>query len=1036
MKEDVNKNIQSPENKYKADIERLTTTLASIGDGVITTDLKGRVVFLNKTAEELTGWELEEAKGRQIDEIFRIIDKETNRILESPFSKAMSEGAKSGLKKSTVLLSKDGNEYFISASNSPIRDKNSKITGLITVFRDITRIRKIEIDLENEQKRLKAIFDAAPISILIVDENIAVQNTNETFINTFNVSHADILGKGVGRALGCEHSLDTDYGCGSNCACHGCRMRTALEGVISSSETVKGLEVKKILNTGCHEVEHCFRINAVPLLLGEKKYAVVVIDDITEYRRLEENLVKSRDYYLTLFEKFPAMIWRADCSKKCNYFNERWLDFTGHTMEEEIGDGWTKGVHPEDIEACFKTYSEAFDAREPFEMEYRLKNRNGQYRWILDIGRPFYDMDNNFSGYMGTCFDITERKIAEEGLRKYQLLSRNANDIILFADVNGYVIEANDAAVRAFGYEKENLLGKSIFYLVSPDPRSPIGPQPYQANTSGIYYEATAYRKDKSTFTAEVSMQGAEIGDGKVLMAIMRDSTERKRINEELKKAKESAEAASYAKSEFLANMSHEIRTPLNGIIGMIDLTLLTGLTEEQKDNLYTAKECAGTLLNLINDILDFSKIEAGKLTIENINFNIFELVEQAVKPHIIKAREKELKFQYIIDDKIPQVVNGDPYRLKQVINNLVSNAVKFTDSGNISLSACLAAKSSKSVMLEFMVSDTGIGIAPEDMQHLFNTFSQIDSSHTRKYGGTGLGLAISRQLIEKMNGTIWVESEKGKGSSFYFTVKLGIGDSITDMPRYMPSVSKTQNPLQILLVEDEKVNQMVIARMIQETGHKIITASNGKEALQILNEKEIDIVLMDIQMPEMDGIETTKRIRMKEASTGNHIPIIAITAYALQGEREKFLSVGMDGYISKPIQMKAFLDEIEKAARRVTRQKQNGETTGALSDNNTGETETGSFMLEYSKRTEPIFREITANIELMKKSFEKNDLTAIERYAHKTKMLSSEISAGKLKTAIFKVELAVRKGNIAEAAEHFARVTEELMKYEKHLKI
>ncbi len=1028
--------LQAAEAAFRQERERLTTTLASIGDGVITTDIAGNVTFMNHTAEELTGWKQYEAEGRQFDSVFKIIDKKTNTVMESPFSRTMRKGAKSGLKRSTVLLSRDGNEYFISASSSPIRDNNAKVIGLIIVFRDITKIKGIESELENGQKSLKAIFDAAPISMLIVDEKITIQNTNETFLDTFNMSNPDILNKGIGRAFGCEHSLDNECGCGHGPACHGCKLREALEGVISSSKAIKGLEIKKVLNTGSQEADRCFRINAVPLLLGEKKHAVVVIDDITEYRKLEESLVKSRDYYLTLFEKFPAMIWRADCSKKCNYFNESWLDFTGRTMEQEIGDGWTEGVHPEDIKTCFKTYSEAFDAREPFEMEYRLRNKNGQYRWILDIGRPFYDMDNKFSGYIGACFDITERKVAEEGLRKYQLLSQNANDIILFADVNGYVIEANDAAVRAFGYEKDKLLGKSIFYLVSPDPRSPVGAQPYQANANGIYYEATAYRKDRSTFTAEVSMQGTEIGDGKVLMAILRDSTERKRINEELKQAKESAEAANHAKSEFLANMSHEIRTPLNGIIGMIDLTLLTGLTEEQKDNLYTAKECAGTLLNLINDILDFSKIEAGKLTMECINFNIAELVEQAVKPHIIKAREKGLKFQYKVDDKIPQVVNGDPYRLKQVINNLVGNAVKFTDSGNINLSANFIAKSGKYVELEFKVSDTGIGIAPEDMKRLFNTFSQVDSSHTRKYGGTGLGLAISRQLVGKMGGSIRVKSVKGKGSSFYFTVKFGIGHITTDTNMAAPSVNKTQHPFQILLVEDDKVNQMVIARMIQETGHKIITANNGIEALQILSEKEIDIVLMDIQMPEMDGIETTRRIRMKETPTGKRIPIIAITAYALQGDKEKFLSVGMDGYISKPIQMGAFLDAIEKMAERIAGQKQDGGVFRAAEGNKVDKSETDRFILEYSRRIEPLFKEITGNISLLKNSFEKNDLTAIEGYAHKIKKLSSKINATAVKAAIFKVELAARKGNITEAAEHFAQAAEELLKYENQIKI
>ncbi|HYE82479.1 MAG TPA: PAS domain S-box protein [Clostridia bacterium] len=903
------------------------------------------------------------------------------------------------------------------------------------LFRELhlhNRIHAIEDEFEKEIERLTTTLASIGDGVITADID---GNANELFLYTFDISSVEILNERIGRVFGCHDSLDIGKGCGHGSACHECKLKKALEEVISLSKTIKDLEIKKVLTVNNQEVERCFRINAVPLLLCETKHVIVVIDDITEYRKLEENLIKSRDYYLTLFENFPAMIWRADCSKKCNYFNKSWLDFTGRTMEQEIGDGWTEGVHSEDIEMCFRIYSEAFGARESFEMEYRLRNKDGQYRWILDIGRPFYDIDSKFLGYIGACFDITERKIAEEGLRRYRLLSQNANDIILFADINGYVIEANDAAIRAYGYDKEELLNKSIFYLVNPDPKSPVGAQPYQANARGIYYEATAYRKNGSTFTAEVSMQGTEIGSSKVLMAILRDVTERKLINEELKQAKESAEAANHAKSEFLANMSHEIRTPLNGMIGMIDLTLLTGLTEEQKDNLYTAKECAGTLLNLINDILDFSKIEAGKLKIEYIDFNIKDLLEQTVRPHVIRARGKGLLLKYKADGKMPQVVNGDPYRLKQVINNLLGNAVKFTDSGEVNLSARLVTKNDEYVELEFLVSDTGIGMTSEDIERLFYSFSQVDSSHTRKYGGTGLGLAISKQLVEMMGGSIWVKSIKGNGSTFYFTVKLRSGNTAADTLIPVVPVRKTRHPLRILLVEDDKINQLVTTRIILETGHKVITANNGIEALQILIDENIDVILMDIQMPEMDGIETTKRIRKREETTGSHILIIALTAYALQGDREKFLSIGMDGYISKPIQINSFLNTVETITERLSGSKAVGMASRNNDDNSVNEAETNKFLTEYAKSVEPLLKSMDVNINLLKCSIKQNDLSSIERYAHVIKKLSSEISATTVKGAAFKVELAARRGNITEAVEYFDLVTEEFLKYKKHIR-
>lgn len=630
--------------------------------------------------------------------------------------------------------------------------------------------------------------------------------------------------------------------------------------------------------------------------------------------------------------------------------------------------------------------------------------------------------------------DITEYRKLSEGLRRYQLLSENANDIILFADNNGYVIEANDAAVRAYGYEKEELFNKSIFYLVNPDLRSPVGAQPYQENMRGIYYEATAYRKDGSTFTAEVSMQGAEMGNNKILMVILRDITEKKLIYEELRHAKESAEAANHAKSEFLANMSHEIRTPLNGMVGMIDLTLLTSLTEDQKDNLYTAKECTNTLLNLINDILDFSKIEAGKLSIEYIDFNIRELFEQTIKPHILRAQGKGLLLQYRVDDDVPQVINGDPYRLKQIMNNLVGNAVKFTDSGGVNLSIRLVTQTDGYVEMEFQISDTGIGMTAEDRGRLFNAFSQVDSSHTRKYGGTGLGLAISKQLVEMMDGSIWAESSKDNGSTFYFTLKLRNGNISADTNETVIPVRKTNHSHQILLVEDDKINQLVITRMLQETGHKIIIANNGLEALQILNGGNFDVILMDIQMPEMDGIETTKRIRKEEETTGGYIPIIALTAYALQGDRDKFLSMGMDGYISKPIQINSFLDTVETITEKFLESKKDGMISRNKDGNNVNEIEINKFIIDYAKSMESLLKDMEESSILLKSSIEQKDLSGIEKHAHLIKNLSSEMSATEVKDAAFKVELAARRGSIIEAVETFDIVTKEIKKYKKQI--
>jgi PAS domain S-box-containing protein len=902
--------LQDIENKRQKESEYLDITLASIGDGVITTDIGGNVMFMNQTAEELTGWTSLEAKGRHFDTIFKVINKKRDIVSSSLFKKVMAVGSKIGLENSTMLISRNGSEYYVSASNSPIRDKDANIIGLITVFRDITRIKNIENNIENEQQKLKSIFNTAPVNTLIIDENLMIKYANHSFLNTFKKRFEDAIGKRIGNILDCAGSKNQEGGCGLGISCDACQLQEALQSVFLFDRNMEGVQFKKISVIDNHEEIHWFKISAVPINLDEARHAIVVIVDVTEHMRLEENL------------------------------------------------------------------------------------------------------------------------------GKYQLLSENANDIILFADVNGTIIEVNDAAIRAYGYTREELSHKSIFYLINPDHRLPVGVQPHQEADKGIYYEAIAFRKDGSTFNAEVSMQGTENGDSKVLMAIVRDVTERKRINEELKRAKEAAEAANKAKSEFLANMSHEIRTPLNGMLGMIDLTLLTDLTAEQKDNLAIAKESAATLLNLINDILDFSKIEAGKLSMENIDFDILNLLEQTIKPHLVKVKSKKINLTYDFDNNIPTNANGDPYRLKQVMDNLIGNAVKFTDLGQINVFARLLSYEGNQMELEFGVSDTGIGISEEDVGRLFKSFTQVDSSYTRKHRGTGLGLAISRQLVEMMNGSIWVESKKGKGSTFYFTVKLEIGNkNMKPAAKAASEISKTEHLLRILLVEDDIVNQFVITRMIEETNHKVIVANNGVEALDILNNETIDVVLMDIQMPEMDGIEATRLIRKKEKASGRHIPIIAITAYALHGDREKFISLGMDDYIAKPIQIGSFLSVLEKTAQAIVNSNFAGAGFKGEATNSINENEIDRFRIEYKENIESVLKDMENYIEKLQYSLGQNDLSDIENNAHIIKNMASEISAVAVKNAVFKLELATRRGNITEASLHFDLVKEEFLKHKNMLK-
>jgi two-component system sensor histidine kinase/response regulator len=504
----------------------------------------------------------------------------------------------------------------------------------------------------------------------------------------------------------------------------------------------------------------------------------------------------------------------------------------------------------------------------------------------------------------------------------YEELSRLfelALDMLCIGGFDGYFKLVNPAWERTLGYTAEELTSRPWLDFVHPDDVEATIREgnKLQTGTDVIRFR-NRYRARDGSYRWFSWMATPYVERG-LIYAVAKDITPFKRGEEELELARAQAEAATRAKSEFLANMSHEIRTPMNGIIGMTELVLDSKLTAEQREHLKTVKDSAEALLALLDDILDFSKIEAGKLRIERVGFELRQLIDDVLKILAFRISPSVLELSYDVRPDTPDVLIGDPNRLRQVLINLVGNAIKFTSKGKVTVRIQPESATDDEAILLFSVADTGIGISQEKQKIIFDAFVQADASTTRRYGGSGLGLAISNQLVRLMGGRISVESRPQVGSTFSFTLPFGIG-------RHRPGASpreSTQNvsssvatsSLHVLVVEDNAVNQKLARLLLKKLGHRAVIAANGKAALRAVKRRTFDIVLMDIQMPVMGGIEATSSIREDEKKTGGHIPIIAMTAHAMSADRERALQAGMDDYVSKPIRFEELRRAIERHA-------------------------------------------------------------------------------------------------------------------------
>ncbi len=885
----------------------LDKIINSIGDPIHVKDRQHRVILVNDAACKLFGRSREEILGRTAYELFP--SQENADISWQKDEEVFTTGEENVNEEANTYA--PGVIYTVLVKKTLYMDKSGN-KFLVGVTRDITDRKRAEEALRESEERYRQLSEDMPVFVSAFLPDGTVTYLNKTLAAWEDLAPAEMIGRNFYEFL----SPDDQE-----------KVRSIL-GALTPQQPIETHEQRYLRRDG-RVVYHEWTNRAFFDVVGQPTRYQAVGLDITSRKQAEEALQESEiKYSLLINNANDSIIVAQDGLLK--FVNPKTLSLLGVYSEQELIDRpFPQFIHPDDRSMVVENYRRRIaNAAAPPRYAFRVVTPEGIVKWV-EINATLIEWQGK-PATLNLLTDITDRKKAEEALLGSEQRLMDIIDFLPDAtfviDRGGKVVAWNRAIEAMTGILTKDMIGKGDYEYALPfyGSRQPIlidlilkadreiESKYDHIEKKGRVLNGEAYMPNMRGGSVYLMGSAAVLYDsaGNVFGAIesIRDITEQKQAEDLLIEAKEAAEAAARSKSDFLANMSHEIRTPLNAVLGLTGLLLNTDLNAQERDYVETVRSSGNTLLSVINEILDFSKIEGGKMELECLPFHLHECIAVAVDLVKAAADQKGLVMKYGLDEAIPAYFKGDVTRLRQVLVNLLSNAVKFTHAGTIEIYVTakpIQTTNSRLYELHFSISDTGIGIPDEKLDRLFQSFSQVDSTTTRKYGGTGLGLAISRRLVELMGGEIWVVSRPKLGSTFHFTIpaeeaeEISIPvDSCATRVKTHPRQGKA-GTLRILLAEDNAINQMVAIQMLKRLGYSADVAGNGLEVLQAIERQPYDVVLMDVQMPEMDGLMAAQEIR-KLWPKGPRI--IAITAYALKGDRERCLAAGMDDYISKPI--------------------------------------------------------------------------------------------------------------------------------------